>query len=237
VAVESALQRGMRTYLNHLDKVVAPSRFFIEKFVEWGWPRDRFAYIPNYVDTAKFEPGPAGGTYFLYFGRLAVEKGVETLLRAVARSGVSLKLAGTGPEENKLKALAAELGVDAEFVGFKSGAALHDLIRQARAVVLPSEWYENAPMSILESAAMQVPVIGADIGGIPEMIVPGETGWVFPSRDVNALAQLLKEVDGMTAARLESVGCSARELVEARFNQAGYLEATQKLYAELGVKA
>jgi glycosyltransferase involved in cell wall biosynthesis len=236
VAVESALQRSMKTYMRHVDKVVSPSRFFIEKFVEWGWPRDRFVYIPNYVDVNRFEPGPAGGEYFLYFGRMAPEKGVETLLRAAARAGVAVKLAGTGPEETRLKELAVALGANAEFLGFQSGKALHDLIRHARAVVLPSEWYENAPMSVLESAAFETPVIGAEIGGIPEMIENGETGWTFASRDVDALSELLQRVRSMSEEELRRVGKASRDLVSKRFNVQGYLSAMQKLYADLGVK-
>jgi glycosyltransferase involved in cell wall biosynthesis len=83
---------------------------------------------------------------------------------------VPLKLAGSGPEESALRDLNAELGEVGEFLGFKSGDALHALIRGARAVVLPSQWYENAPMSVLEAFALGKPVIGADIGGIPELI-------------------------------------------------------------------
>ena len=76
VAVESMVHRGLDTYRKHLSAVVVPSRFFMNKFVEWGWPQDKFRYIPNYVDATRFEPDPSPGAYFLYFGRLALEKGV-----------------------------------------------------------------------------------------------------------------------------------------------------------------
>ncbi|CAN7363682.1 glycosyltransferase family 4 protein [Duganella sp. LjRoot269] len=237
VAVESGLQRRMQTYRRYLDKVVVPSRFFMEKFVEWGWPREQFVYIPNYVDASRFAPHYAAGDYFLFFGRLAPEKGVATLLRAAAAAGVRLKIAGTGPIQEQLHALNAELGGAAEFLGYQSGAALHTLIQQARAVVLPSEWYENAPMSVLESCAFGKPVIGADIGGIPEMIEPGQTGWTFPSRDVASLTALLAQVQAMPDSALEQCGRAARAMVEQRFNRDGYVAATLQLYADLGVNA
>lgn len=236
VAAESALHGWLQTYRRHLSKVVAPSRFFLEKFVEWGWPREQLTYIPNYVDSSRFEPEFNPGEYFLYFGRMAPEKGVHTLLRAAAKAHVALKLAGTGPELDALKNLAHNVGVNAEFLGFKSGSELHELIRHARAVVLPSEWYENAPMSVLESFALGKPVIGAQIGGIPEMINHGENGWTFPSGDVMELSEVLSGVARLASGDLVRLGKSARNGVEARFNRETYLRDMLSLYAELGVK-
>lgn len=236
VAAESGLHGLLGTYRKHVSKVVAPSQFFLEKFVEWGWPREQFSYIPNYVDAARCEPEFTPGQYFLYFGRLAPEKGVGTLLRAAARAGVTLKLAGTGPEEAALQALNAELGNVGEFLGYRSGADLHALIKGSRAVVLPSEWYENAPMSVLESFAFGKPVIGARMGGIPEMIEPGENGWIFESGNAEALAALLSQVSAMPVHHLERVGRQARALVEQRFNRASYVNSMVNLYAELGVR-
>lgn len=235
VAAESLLHGALDTYRKHLDAVVVPSRFFRDKFIEWGWPVDKFRYIPNYVDSTRFTPDFEPGRYFLYFGRLAPEKGVGTLIEAAHAAGVALKIAGTGPEEAALRALAARLGSTVEFVGFQAGDALHALVRCARAVVLPSEWYENAPMSVLESFALGTPVIGADIGGIPEMVVDGETGWTFPSRDTQALADTLNQVAGAGDDMLRSVGRQARDMVGSRFNRAGYVSAVLRLYADLGV--
>ncbi|WP_397533554.1 glycosyltransferase family 4 protein [Roseateles sp.] len=239
VAVESGLH-GLRgpldSYRRHVSRVVAPSRFYVEKLVEWGWPREQLCYIPNYVDAAAFEPQYEPGDYLLYFGRLAPEKGLATLLRAAAQAGVALKLAGTGPEDEALRRLAAELGVDARFLGFQSGAALHALIRGARAVVLPSEWYENAPMSVLESFAFGKPVLGAQIGGIPEMIEAGLSGWTFASGDVAALAERLREIRATPDSRIAEMGRAARAAGVQRFHRAGYLQQMLALYAELGVR-
>lgn len=235
VMIESGLQRTMRTYRRYLDRVVTPSLFFLDKFVEWGWPREQFVHIPNYVDAANFEPRFEPGEYFLYFGRLAPEKGVGTLIRAAAEACVSLKIAGTGPESDAMKMLNEELGKPAEFLGFRSGPDLHELIRNSRAVVLPSEWYENAPMSVLESFALGKPVIGARIGGIPEMIEEGLNGWTFPSGEVSELAEHLKKVRGAAADDLARMGKQARVFVEANFSRDRYAHAMIDLYAHLGV--
>lgn len=235
VMVESSVHRMLNTYQGKLDKVVVPSRFFMEKFIEWGWPRDKFAYIPNYVDASRFEPAYGAEDYFLYFGRLAPEKGIATLMHAAKAAGVKLKIAGTGPIEAELHALQADLVGDIEFLGYRSGAELHTLIREARAVVLPSEWYENAPMSVLESFALGTPVVGARIGGIPEMVVEGETGWTFESRNTDDLAALLSRLVAMPAEHIARAGRAARNHVVQSFSRAGYLQATLALYAELGV--
>ncbi|SDH36104.1 MULTISPECIES: glycosyltransferase family 4 protein [unclassified Duganella] len=236
VMVESSVHRWLNSYQGKLSKVVVPSRFFMEKFVEWGWPRERFAYIPNYVDASRFTPDYRPGDYFLYFGRLVAEKGVATLMRAAVAAGVPLKLVGTGPLDAELRALAAQLGGDISFLGYRAGAALHDLVRGARAVVLPSEWYENAPMTVLESFALGKPVIGAAIGGIPELVTDDATGWTFASGDVAQLAAQLARVASLPAAQLEQIGKTARALVCRDFSRAAYLQAMLALYADLGVR-
>jgi glycosyltransferase involved in cell wall biosynthesis len=236
VMVESSVHRWLNSYQGKLSKIVVPSRFFMEKFVEWGWPRERFAYIPNYVDASRFTPAYRPGGYFLYFGRLVAEKGVATLMRAAAAAGVPLKLVGTGPQEAELRALAAQLDSDVSFLGYRAGDALHDLVRGARAVVLPSEWYENAPMTVLESFALGKPVIGAAIGGIPELVTDDVTGWTFASGDTGQLSALLARVASLPAPRLEQLGKAARALVCDEFNRDGYLRAMLALYAGLGVR-
>jgi glycosyltransferase involved in cell wall biosynthesis len=102
--------------------------------------------------------------------------------------------------------------------------------------VLPSQWYENAPMSVLESFALGKPVVGARIGGIPEMIDEGENGWVFESGQVAELAAVLARVHAMPREHLASMGRAARAGVEHRFNRSGYVVAMLGLYAELGVR-
>ena len=203
--------------------------------MDWGWPEQQLAYIPNYVDAAAYTPCYEPGDYFFYFGRLAMEKGVATLIRAAAKAQVKLRIAGTGPEGDALKALAAEMGGDIEFLGFVGGEPLWKWVREARAIVLPSEWYENAPMSVLEAYASGTPVIGACIGGIPEMVREGETGALFASGKVEELAGLLRQfADGSDSAVTE-MGRAARQYVSTTFTRQRYLNDMLALYAELGV--
>jgi glycosyltransferase involved in cell wall biosynthesis len=234
VAAESGLHRFLDTYRRHLDRIVVPSRFFLEKFVEWGWARDKLIYVPNYADVDGLRPQFAAGEYFLYFGRLAPEKGVGTLIRAAAAASVPLKIVGTGPVEAELRELGARLGGAVEFLGYRTGDELHDLVKGARAVVLPSEWYENAPMSLLESYAMGKPVIGARIGGIPEMIVENETGWAFESQDVPGLTACLKDVMATDDKVIARMGKFGYEHVRTAFSRQRYVESILTLYSQLG---
>lgn len=237
VAMESTLHSKLNTYKKYLDRIIVPSQFFMNKFIEWGWSEDKFIYIPNYVDSSQYIPQYIPGDYFLYFGRLAPEKGVSTLLHAVKNAGVKLKVAGTGPEENNLHELQKNLQADVEFLGYQSGETLHLLIQNAKAIVLPSEWYENAPMSLLESSAFGKPLIVADIGGIPEMISPNETGWMFTSGSVEGLTELLATVQSMSDDKISDFGKASRKLVEEKFNRNSYVHAIQELYASVGVKS
>lgn len=236
VAFESAFHKLSGLYRNNLDMIVTPSIFFREKLIEWGWQESKLTYIPNFIDCNEIIPHYEAGKYFLYFGRLAPEKGIDTLIKAAVNAKVTLKIAGTGPFEQYLKSIAVD-NDNVEFVGYKSGNDLWSLINNARAVVLPSEWYENAPVSILESYAAGKPVIGADIGGIPEMLLIGTTGYLFESGNVDDLTDKLLKVNSYPDIYLSSLGRSARDYVSNTFNIERYFSNMLSLYRTLGVSS
>ena len=137
--------------------------------------------------------------YFLFFGRLSYEKGVMTLLKAFKElPQCSLKVVGTGPKEEELKAFARDNGMkNVTFLGYKTGKELTDLVSNAYFVIVPSEWYENNPMTIIEAYSVGTPVIGARIGGIPEIVVDGQTGFQFESGNVAALRNTVLKADAI----------------------------------------
>lgn len=235
VMVESALHRSLGLYRRNLDCVATPSRFFATKLAEWGWPAERLRHVPNFVRANQYQPRFEPGDYALYFGRLSAEKGLGTLIDAAAQAGVSLRIAGTGPLERQFKRQAADVP-NVRFEGYVAGEALHELVRAARVVVLPSEWYENAPMSVLESYALGKPVLGARIGGIPELIVEGQTGLLFPSGDRDQLAERLRQLWQMSEQTLAELGRAARERVCRQFTEQHYVESMLALYSSLGVR-
>jgi glycosyltransferase involved in cell wall biosynthesis len=115
-----------------------------------------------------------------------------------------------------------------------SGKPLRDAIASSRAVVIPSEWYENAPLSVMEASAQGRPVIGARIGGIPELIRDGETGFVFTSASVESLAQTLLQVAAMPVATLRRIGSAGRDWMRAEFSALAYQTRMLRVYGELG---
>jgi glycosyltransferase involved in cell wall biosynthesis len=237
VGLEALLHKLLGSYTRHVDLFVVPSRFYIDKFCEWGMPRTRFQHIPNFVDLSAYEPRYAPGDSFLYFGRVIRQKGVATLIQAAAQARVPLQIAGTGPELAAMRELATQLGANVSFLGHLGGSALRDTVRNARAVVLPSEWYENAPVSVLEAYALGKPVVGARIGGIPELVRENETGVCFESGNVSDLTAALLGMQSRTDGELEQMGRSGRRWVEQEFTVDMYRRRILTAYHELGISS
>ncbi len=146
------------------------------KFAGRTVPLHNFIDAPPKVDVVKKD-------YIVYFGRFSVEKGIDTLINVCKMlPDIKFIFAGTGPLEEDTK------GIDnIENVGFKTGDELATLIREARLSIYPSQWYENCPFSVMESQMYGTPVIGANIGGIPELIQVGKTGELFESGNAQQL--------------------------------------------------
>ncbi len=235
VMVESYLHRFLRSYVDNVDRFVVPSRFYLRKFADWGFDPSLFRHVPNFVDADMYEPRFGPGDRFAYVGRLSSEKGIATLIEAAARADVPLDIIGTGPAERSLRGLAARLSCDVRFHGYLAGEALHEAIAAARAVVVPSEWYENAPLTVLEASALGKPVIASAIGGLPELLVVDETGWTFAPGSVPELATRLRTVADLPDDMVEEAGVAAREHVVEHFGPHRYLDGIRSVYSELGV--
>jgi glycosyltransferase involved in cell wall biosynthesis len=236
VMAEALLHQLLGSYRQCVGLFITPSRFYMDKFIEWGMPASKFRHIPNFVDAGRFRPLYAPGKAFVYFGRVSREKGVATLIRCAAAARCKLFVLGTGPELEEMRRLAEQLAADVSFPGHLEGDALHELIRSARAVVLPSEWYENAPVSVLEAYALGKPVIGARIGGIPELIREDETGLTFTSGNESSLTAALHGMAQRSDAQIHEMGRRARSWVEERFTAEQYRERILETYQELGVR-
>lgn len=235
VWLESSAHRLLNIYAGNVSKFVVPSRFFQSKLQEWGFDAAQFTHIPNFVDTDAIAPVETRSNAFVYAGRLAPEKGLETLIRAAAQIRAPLIVAGTGPEEVRLRELAARCGGDVTFTGHLHAAALYQTVGSARAVVLPSEWYENAPVSLMEASALGRPVIGAGIGGIPELVREEESGWLFESGSVESLTAVLARVQALPDRVLDEVGRAGRAWMQAEFTPRHYRDRMLALYGTLGV--
>ena len=230
VYVESALHRALGSYRDGVTCHVAPSQFYIEKLAEWGWDREKLVHVPNFVDDMRDAHERPLGRRFVYFGRMAHEKGLRTFVQAAARAKVPVALIGAGPEVASLKALASKMDVDAKFYPYLSGEELEEVVGCGRATVLPSEWYENAPMSVLESYRLKRPVIGARIGGIPELIRDNVTGATYSSGSVNELAATLTRFSQLDDREVLEMGKSGDEWVREHFGRQQYFERIYRVY-------
>ena len=236
VMVESYLHRLLGLYEKNIDRFIVPSRFLLDKLVQWGWARERFAYIPNFVDVDRFKANSRPGRRFVYCGGLIDIKGVATLVQAAVLARQPLTIVGRGPDEARLRALSEANGGDVIFTGHLTKDALAAVVQEARAVVVPSECHENAPLALLEAYAAGRPVIGSRIAGIPELVREDETGVLYPTGDAEALAAALIRFAQLPDARVSAMGAAGRAWVERDFNAAIYLERQLGLYESLGVR-
>ena len=163
-----------RSAYKEVDAIICCSRFLKTKMDTNPVFASKTIAIHNFVDQVE-RRHTEKKNYVLYFGRFSMEKGIDTLIKACrALPDVSFVFAGSGPLEDQVNGIP-----NVKNVGFQTGAALEKLIREARFSVIPSVWYENCPFSVLESEMYSTPVLGANIGGIPELIEDGKTGELF----------------------------------------------------------
>jgi len=235
---------GCRTYRRwHLgtagavDLFVSPSQFLLDKHREAGLPVQRSALVRNGIPMpglAERVPRQAGKLRLLLLCRLTVEKGVRVVLDAMRRlppsADVELVIAGRGPLEDLAREAAARDG-RIRFVGFVQGEQKDALLAQADYLLIPSLWYENAPVAVVEAAAYGLGLIGSRIGGIPELVEPGATGFLFNPGDV---AELADTVQGLASGRLALRNfTAASRAVADRHSVARMVDSYEQHYATL----
>ena len=217
-----------------VDRLIAPSDFLRRKFVEFGWSGEKFAVMPNFLPVTSATPkGPvAEGDYGLYLGTLLPLKGVETLIRALAKAPPHpFRVAGDGEMRKRLERVAKELGLAERirFCGFLGGESLAREIAGARYAVIPSECYENFPYAAMELMAESKALIASDIGGLPELVRDGETGLLFPPGDAEALAERIGRLleNPVLCADL---GAKARAFIREKCDAENYARNLLALY-------
>ena len=231
-------------------KTVAMQNFLTDSQMAMG------ARVAN---THKFEDAEAGARpYFLFFGRLSKEKGILTLVKAFLQAaGLAggnadaqsddqgaqvlpdtwdLHIVGDGPERGAIEQLIASAGPQAEarihLLGYKSGEELQREVGNARFTVLSSEWRENMPYSGLESLAAQTPIIGANIGGIPELVEEGKTGFIFKTGNMNDLSRSLYKAVSVDNRSYATMQHCCYEYVTSCCQQRNYVQQLVRGYLQ-----
>lgn len=230
-AVEMYAHKWLQVYEKNVDCFISPSQFLKNKVLSTGIKLKRIEVLPNFIDTTQIKPQYSHKAYILYVGGLYKEKGVDLLIDSLAKIEYSLplRIVGEGPERKALELQAGNQNVT--FYGHLEKSALIAQLQNALAVVVPSRWYENYPFAVLEAFAAGKPVVAANIGGLPEMVIPGQTGWLFEPDDTEDLSALLTTISSNPSAAVV-MGHSARKWVEENAAPEQHYQHLLQLYSE-----
>ncbi|MBI2410343.1 MAG: glycosyltransferase family 4 protein [Candidatus Kerfeldbacteria bacterium] len=216
-AVEMAVQNVFKkTYAKGVNIFIAPSQFMYTKMNEWGWPESQLHYLPNFIDRIR-DTRIKKKNQFAYIGRLTKEKGVHLVLEAARRmQDTTFIFAGSGEEESNMKATIQKEGLkNCVMLGFQPEHKIDTLIQESQAVLVPSLWWENAPLSVYEALALGTPVIASNRGGLPELIKKGKNGIIFNPEKSNALAEAIQQMLAMPPLQIPKNTYTVGSHVEA----------------------
>jgi glycosyltransferase involved in cell wall biosynthesis len=206
--------RARRTWHKDVDLFIALTEFSRRKFIEGGLPAEKIVVKPNFLFD---DPGTGpGGDSFLYVGRLDAPKGVKTLVSAWSRClEIRLSICGSGVLESQVR----ELSGANQLVNYIGQAPKEVVIREmqrARALVVPSEWDEGFPMTIVEAFACGLPVIASRLGAMEELIEDGRTGLHFTPGDPDDLAAKVRWAQDHPE-EMRVMGMNARREFEQKY--------------------
>lgn len=230
------IHKFLKIYEKNIEIFLVPSQFMRDKMIEFGINPDKVTFLPHMVDTEEFKPRDSHPDYILYFGRLAKEKGLFTLMEAMRNfQDIKLIIVGRGELELDLMKYVEEHNMDnVKLVGYKTGNNLRTLIQDALFVVMPSLWYETFGLTIVESFACAKPVIGADIGGISELINQ-ENGLLFRPGDSEELTEKIAYFLSHPSL-VKELGVKARRFVEDNFSSDQHYQKTMNIYHKVLTK-
>ena len=235
--MEADVYKRKKTY-RKIDLIITPSEFYKRKIDEAKIADCPVVHMTNFLPQGtQYSAVNKVGDYILYFGRLSREKGIITLVEAYSRSNCELPLyiVGTGSVKEEIEGKIKELSMTdkIKLLGFKSGRELKDIVDASRCVVLPSEWYENGPYSIMEAMAAGKPVIVSNLGGLPELVDDGITGYIVPAKDAEKLAEAIKKMSDMPSKDLLAMGQAATQKAKSMFDAQKYAREVIEKYKEI----
>jgi glycosyltransferase involved in cell wall biosynthesis len=178
----------------YTDLFLPPSQFMADTCIAGGYDASKFRVLCNFIDESKVKnPCFEKEDYYVFLGRLTKVKGIETLCKAANDLPYRLIVVGGGELKAELNKQYARYK-HIEFVGQKNWEELRPILEKARFMVIPSEWSENNPLSVIESQSLGTPVLGANIGGIPELIQEGMNGMTFESGNIKDLKNKIQKM-------------------------------------------
>lgn len=234
-AVESGFNKLSDLY-NKIDCFITPSEFYKNLLMKSKLTGSQVVHMKNFLSAdTEYSVRGSRGDYVFFFGRLSYEKGIITLLKAMTEVDAPLIIAGTGPEEERIGETVRQLGLidRVKLVGFQTGQALQDYIANAGCVVIPSEWYEASGYTACEAQAMGKPVVVTDAGGLPENIVDGETGYICPMFDPQALAGAINQMMALPDEAYSQMAQQSVDNAKELFDASVYVRKLTAIYETL----
>ena len=218
-----------------VDAFITPSRYLKNKLIENGFNKAKIHCIPTFTTSRTQISKPIIGEYGLYFGRIAVEKGVDTVVKAYEKlPDHKVKIMGddTTDEALHLKKYIQEKNLkNIEFIGFKAGAELEDVIKNSRFTLIPSIWYDNLPNTALESFQYSKPVIASNIGSLPELVVDGYNGYLFNPYNIDEMIEKIKILDD--DEKVQKMGANSLHRLEKKFSPNKHYELLIKVINDI----
>ncbi len=232
IRVFSMKVHQMMNIYEDIDAFITPSEYLKDKLIANGFDEKKITCIPTFT-ASKSEVGePCIGMYGLYFGRVTEEKGVDTVVKAYEMMpDRHVKIMGddTTDEAKRLKDYIADKKIkNVEFVGFKAGEELEEIIKGARFTLIPSIWYDNLPNTALESFQYSKPVIASNIGSLPELILDGVNGYLFKPGDPRELCEKIKLLDDDDLVK--EMGSASRSRLEECFAPETHYDALLSIF-------
>lgn len=213
------IHRILNIYKKNISIYITVSEFYRNKLIEYGFDANKIITIPNFVFLNERDIDYESNDYFVYFGRISKEKGLLTLIRAMKFvKNDKLIIIGEGPFKDEVMRFIYQNQINnIIFTGYLNLDKIFKIIKKSKFIIVPSEWYENCPFSILESFSNGKPVIGSNIGGIPELIDNGVDGLLF---EMGNWEDLLKKINILSNSKrvLIEMGKNARKKILKKFS-------------------
>lgn len=204
---------------NCVDLFLPPSQYMMDTVVKGGYNQDKFKVLCNFIDINKVQnPKFEKSDYYVYLGRVNQVKGVKTLCKAASQLPYKLIIIGEGELLEELKDTYQE-NSNIDFLGKMDWNDFRPILEGAKFMVLPAEWSENNPLTVIESQSLGTPVLGANIGGIPELIEQGISGEIFESGNIN---DLIKHINSMMQTTFDYSSISKN--AQNRYNSETYYQ-------------
>ena len=233
-AIEGYYYRNHKIYSKKINKIITPSNFLKKKFINDGYLDDQIVVLPNYVDVSDYSNDIKDGGYAFYFGRLSDEKGVVNLVKAFSKCQRGLLyIAGEGEKKDEIYTFIKKYNLEkkVKLLGFLGREKIISYLSSCRFVIVPSICSENCPYSIIEALAAGKPVIATNNGGIPELVINNENGFIYEYDDIEELSKKMDILfdDDQLVKRFSKKAKACSKL----YDKEKYYQNIIKLYQEL----